>query len=169
MQSSVCDESRKRTMVSGARCPREMTSSLTVSYKLSFTCPSLHCVINKIRCSVKLGHTHQSRPPRCRDETPLDAPFTTIVLHGRKCLSKDIYIYICSVHVYTILCMEYIYIYIYTLCGRIYVNLRGAKSRTEFLFYGKLTHKIQERNEIFNVRQWDRFYMRGLIYIVLFN
>lgn len=31
MQSSACDEYRKRTMASGARCPREMTSSLTVS------------------------------------------------------------------------------------------------------------------------------------------
>lgn len=125
MQSSACDESQAHN---GARGPVSARNDFfTDSQAIAlFTCPALCRVINKSRCSVKLGRTYRGRPPRCRDETPLDVPFTAVVLDGRKCLSKNTdAVYIVYIVLYCIHTVR-----VCVLVGKIYVLHEGAGQKS---------------------------------------
>lgn len=103
-----------------------------------FTCPALCRVINKSRCSVKLGRTYQGRPPRCEDEKPLDAPFTAVAptsrTEGNAC--RRIH---CNI--------LYIYSIVYIICTCMYwleKCMYCTKGRDEsVLSYGELIHSYR--------------------------
>lgn len=97
MQSSACDESQAHNGARGPVSGREMTSSPTAKLRLSSPAPMLRRVINKSRCSVKLGRTYRGRPPpEMRRRSTLRSPPSSCP-EGDACRRIQTLIHICSI------------------------------------------------------------------------